>query len=361
MSEHRRVPLDLLPGRGVASNPANRFAGVAFEVDGDYLDDVPADERPSPRTRCFDDASRSILATNDSPDVGFDASINVYRGCEHGCVYCYARPFHEYLGLSAGLDFETKIFVKREAPTLLRAALSKRNYVPQFIAMSGVTDCYQPIERRLGLTRGCLEVLAEFGNPVGVITKNHLVTRDVALLARMAKDGIAGVTITLTTLDAKLSATMEPRASAPRRRLDAIRALSEAGVPVGVSVSPVVPGLTDHEVPAILAAARGAGARSAFYVPLRLPGAVRPLFLAWLDAHEPGRRDKVLNRLREMKGGELNDARFGSRFRATGVFGDQLGAMFDLHYRRLGYGPMPRLSLERFRVPAPTAGQLSLF
>lgn len=347
-------------GRGVASNPANRFAPIRFDVDGDWLDSVPEDERPSPRTQLFDDDTRTILARNDSPDVGFDTSINPFRGCEHGCVYCFARPFHEYLGLSAGLDFETKIFVKRDAPALLRAELAKPKYEPRFIAMSGVTDCYQPIERKLRLTRACLEVLAEARNPVGVITKNHLVTRDVDLLAAMARDNAACVTITLTTLDPALSATMEPRASAPRRRLEAMKTLADAGVPVNISVSPIVPGLTDHEVPAILAAAYEAGARSAFYVPLRLPGAVRPLFLAWLEAHYPDRRNKVLNRQRDMRGGELNDARFGSRFQASGVWGDQLRAMFDLHCRRLGYGPFPKLSVEHFRRPL-AGGQMSLW
>lgn len=347
-------------GRGASANPPNRFEPIAFEVDGDWLDGTPSDERPAPQTQLFDDASRTILAHNDSPDVGFDTSINVYRGCAHGCIYCYARPFHEYLGLSAGLDFETKIFVKRRAAELLREELARPGYSPRFISMSGVTDCYQPIERKLGLTRACLEVLAEARNPVGVITKNHLVTRDADLLADLARHNAGCATITITTLNLHLSAKLEPRASAPRRRLDAIRTLAGAGVPVGVSVSPIIPGLTDHEVPSILAAAREAGATSAFYVPLRLPGAVAPLFLSWLDQHVPDRRDKIVNRLQEMKEGKLNDARFGSRFRATGVWGEQLHAVFDLHWRRLGYGSFPRLNADAFRRPG-RGGQMVMF
>jgi DNA repair photolyase len=243
-----------LRGRGAAGNPANRFDARAFEVDGDALDADP-DLASDPGTRFLHDHTRAILAFNDSPDVPFDASLNPYRGCEHGCVYCFARPTHEYLGFSAGLDFETRILVKHDAPRLLRETLASPRWTPRPIALSGVTDPYQPVERRLGLTRRCLEVLAEFRNPVGVVTKNHLVTRDADLLASLAEHGAAVVNVSLTSLDDALQRRMEPRASSPARRLDAIRTLASAGVPVRALVAPVIPGLTDHELPALLAAA----------------------------------------------------------------------------------------------------------
>src|SRR5436190_4957392 len=245
-------------GRGAGANPANRFEALHFEPDQDWN---PADD-PALSTRFFRDQSATIINYNDSPDVGFDASLNPYRGCEHGCIYCYARPTHEYLGFSAGLDFESKIMVKDNAPELLRKELASPKWKPQVIAISGVTDCYQPVERRLKLTRRCLEVLAQFRNPVGIITKNHLVTRDVDVLGELSRHQAAAVFISVTTLDASLAKKMEPRASLPNHRLAAIETLSQAGVQVGVMVAPVIPGLTDHEMPAILAAAAGAGAQS---------------------------------------------------------------------------------------------------
>lgn len=342
-------------GRGSATNPPTRFEPL-HTVDPDD----PELERLSPGTRFYRDSSRSIIATNDSPDVGFDASINPYRGCETGCAYCYARPTHEYLGLSAGLDFETKIFVKEDAPELLRRELSRPKWEPKTLSMSGVTDCYQPVERRMALTRRCLEVLAEFRNPVGVVTKHHLVTRDVDVLGELARWNASAVCISVTTLDGDLARTLEPRASHPTRRLAAIGDLAAAGIPVGVLVAPIVPGLTDHEIPAILSAAAEAGARFAGYTIVRLPLQVAPLFEAWLDRHYPTRKEKVLNRLRSMRGGRLNDPNFSSRMRGEGAFAEQIRALFRLSKRRVGMtGELPELSAEHFR--RPQTGQLSLF
>ena len=345
-------------GRGAASNPRNRFETI--DVVPDAGAELSPDEMPLPRTVFLKDGSRNILTRNDSPDVCVEASINPYRGCEHGCIYCFARPTHEYLGFSAGLDFETKIMVKHDAPRLLRAALASPKYEPVGISISGVTDCYQPIERTLRITRACLEVLAEFRNPVGLITKNHLITRDADVLGDLARDNLAVAILSITTLDADLSRVMEPRASVPRDRLAALEALSKAGVPVGVMVAPVVPGLTDHEMPAILDAAARAGACFAGMVPLRLPWAVAPLFEDWLARHFPDRRDKVLNRVRSMCGGKLYDATFGTRMTGAGLWADQLQAMFDLARRKAGLdGPGPTLSKDKFRKPGGT--QMSLW
>lgn len=353
------IQLPTLKGRGVSDNPRNRFEKLSFEWDGDLLDD---EDRPVPPTAYLKDASKSIIARNDSPDVGFTYSINPYRGCSHGCVYCYARPTHEFLGFSAGLDFETKIMVKEDAPDLLRKELCAAKWEPTMLAISGVTDCYQPVERKLQLTRRCLEVLAEFRNPVGMITKNHLITRDIDLLAELASIGAAAAMLSVTTLDPELSARMEPRTSAPGRRLAAIEALAKAGVPVGVMVAPIIPGLTDHETPAILNAAAAAGARFAGSVPVRLPLAVAPIFEQWLQHHYPDRKDKVLNRIRSLRGGKLNDSNFNSRMKGEGVFAQQMSAMFKLAVRRAGLDhPFPALSVEHFRRPARAGAQLPLF
>jgi len=289
-------------------------------------------------------------------------SLNPYRGCEHGCAYCYARPTHEYLGFSAGLDFETRIMVKEDAPELLRRELASPAWEPQTIAISGVTDAYQPIESRLAITRRCLAVLAEFGNPVAVITKNALVRRDADLLGDLARRGAAAVSLSITSLDPELHRRMEPRTSPPAKRLEAIAALVAAGIPVSVMVAPVVPGLTDHEIPAILAAAAKAGARSAGFVPLRLPGAVAGLFEGWLAEHFPDRRQKVLSRIRELRGGRLNDPRFGSRMRGEGIFAEQIAALFHTAAHRHGLdGDFPPLSTAAFRRPTLPGAQLSLF
>jgi DNA repair photolyase len=319
-------------GRGAAGNPRNRFAPLDVVVDQDVHDLTP----PAARTVYLHDTTRSIIAYNDSPDVGFDAGINPYRGCEHGCVYCFARPTHEYLDFSLGLDFETKILVKLDAPELLRKELSAKSWKPQTLGFSGVTDAYQPVERKLRLTRRCLEVIAEFRNPVAMITKNHLITRDADLLGDLAKHGAAMACVSVTTLDADLARVMEPRASAPRARLEAIRTLAEAGVPVGVLVAPVVPGLTDHEMLPIVAAAKEHGARFAAYVPLRLPYGLKDLFEDWLERHFPDRKDKVLNRIRSMRGGKLYEGKFHDRMTGQGIFAEQMATMFRLACRRAG-------------------------
>ena len=351
-------------GRGAVANPGNRFDGIDYLPDPEALQaQADAGEAPErPRTELLRDTSRSIITYNDSPDVGFDASINPYRGCEHGCAYCFARPTHEYLGMSAGLDFETRIVVKEDAPALLRAELARPGWRPQALGLSGVTDPYQPIERRLRLTRACLEVLCEARNPVHVVTKNFLVTRDLDLLAKLARQRLAAVCISLPTIDHALSRVMEPRTSTPARRLQAIARLTAAGVPVVVLVAPVIPGLTDHEIPAILDAARNAGAAHAGYVTLRLPYAVAPLFTAWLEEHRPNHKDKVLGRIRDLRGGALYDARFGARMRGSGAFADLIEQMFEGACRRTGIdAERVRLRTDLFRRPAADPGQLSLF
>lgn len=345
-----------IPTRGAADNPPNRFEQIQLERDSDWN----PEEDPLPRTQFLKDYTRTIITRNDSPDVGFEASINPYRGCEHGCIYCYARPTHEYLGFSSGLDFETKIMVKENAPALLREELSSRRWRPQILAMSGVTDPYQPVERRLKITRGCLEVLVEFRNPVCIITKNQLVTRDIDLLGGLARHRAAVVFVSLTTLDSGLRKVMEPRTSPPATRLATITALSQAGIPTGVLLAPVIPGLTDHEIPALLEAGVQAGATFAGYVALRLPHAVAPLFEQWLTAHFPEKKDKVLNRLRAMRHGKLYHSGFGERMRGEGIFADQIESLFDVARRKAGItGDGPKLSTESFRGPANL--QLSLF
>ncbi|HEU0054973.1 MAG TPA: PA0069 family radical SAM protein [Longimicrobium sp.] len=359
--DERTTPLVKLRGRGTAENPANRFVQQELVPDGDWLDALD-EEEPAPRTVFLRDTTRTVIARNDSPDVGFEASVNPYRGCEHGCIYCFARPTHEYFGLSAGLDFETRIFVKEDAPELLRRELAGPRWSPQLIAMSGVTDCYQPVERRLRLTRGCLEVLAEFRNPVSIITKNHLVTRDVDILGEMAAWNGSVVNVSVTSLDESLQRVMEPRTSTPRRRLAAIETLARAGVPVRVLVAPVVPGLTDHEVPAILRAVADAGARGASFIPLRLPWGVKDLFEGWLETHFPDRKDKVLNRVRAIRGGKLNDPEFGSRMEGDGIFAEQMRALFTAAAKRVGLdGELPPLSTGHFHRPHDRKGQLGLF
>ena len=353
MAPPRPLPIH---GRGASANPANRFAALTIEPDPD---ERPGDEVPSLTTKFFRDFTRTIIAHNDSPDVGFESSINPYRGCEHGCIYCYARPTHEYLGFSAGLDFESRIMVKEDAPELLAAELSSPRWQPQVIAMSGVTDPYQPVERRLQLTRRCLAVLARFRNPVGIITKNQLVTRDIDLLGELAAHQAAAVNISVTSLDPKLQRILEPRTSSPRARLDAITQLRQAGVPVGVMVAPIIPGLTDHEVPAILQACATAGAQWAGYTAVRLPLAVAPLFERWLEEHFPDRKEKILGRIRHLRGGErLNDPRYQSRMRGEGIFAEQISDLFATSCRRAGIGQRPVLSTAAFRRPNE---QLSLF
>lgn len=342
-------------GRGAPGNPAGRFERLALI--SERVDDY--DDRPPVATELFRDTSKSILSYNDSPDAGMAVYLNAYRGCEHGCIYCYARPYHEYLGLSAGLDFESRIFVKEDAPALLRAELMSKSWTPQGIGFSGVTDAYQPIERSLRLTRACLEVMLEFRNPVAIITKSYTVTRDTDLLGALAAHGAAHVMVSVTTLDDDLAGVMEPRASRPARRLDAIRTLAKAGIPVGVMVAPIVPGLTDHEIPAILRAAADAGATTAGRIVVRLPHGVKDLFSDWLTAHFPDRREKVLNRLRSMRDGKLNDPNFGTRMTGEGPFAESLHQMFELNRKKLGMTARLDLSIAAFR--RPSGPQLGLF
>jgi DNA repair photolyase len=346
-----------LRGRGASSNPKNRFESL--ERVAEPLED--SDQTSAPHTQFLVDSSRSIIAYNDSPDVGFDASVNPYRGCEHGCVYCYARPTHEYLGFSSGLDFESKIMVKEDAPELLRQEFSKAKWKPQVLALSGVTDCYQPVEKVKQLTRRCLEVCLECRNPVVIITKNYLVTRDIDILSQLARFECVGVTISVTTLDHKLASLLEPRASRPQRRLETIKKLAAAGVPVGYLQAPMIPGLTDSEAPAIALAAAKAGATFAGYVALRLPFAVKSLFEQWLEQHYPDRKEKVLNRIRAIRGGKLNDPNFTSRMRGQGIYAAQMNELFQLAKRKAGITRRwPEFSTAHFRRP-PASPQLGLF
>jgi DNA repair photolyase len=342
-------------GRGAAQNPANRFEKIHLEPDEDWN----PEEGTAPKTQYFRDATQTFITRNNSPDVGFETSINPYRGCEHGCIYCFARPTHEYLGFSAGLDFESRIMVKEDGPELLRKELSSPKWKPQTIVMSGVTDCYQPIERKLRITRRCLEVLAEFRNPVAIITKNHLVTCDIDFLSELARHNAAVVNVSITTLDPALTPTLEPRASLPAHRLAAVRELSAAGIPVNVMVAPVIPAITDHEMPRIIEAAAEAGAVSAGFVPVRLPWAVAPLFENWIERHFPDRKEKVLNRIREMRGGKLNDPNFGSRMRGEGIFAEQIGQMFHVACRRAGL-PKREVHLSTAAFRRPPGAQMEL-
>jgi DNA repair photolyase len=343
------------PKRGASINPHNRFEQMEVILDEEFAEDLR-----NPATQYLRDDTQSLISFNESPDIGFSASINPYRGCEHGCAYCYARPFHEYLGFSAGVDFETRIMVKTAAPGILRRELSSPKWRPQHLAMSGVTDCYQPIERKMRITRGCLEVLAEFRNPVVIVTKNHLVTRDLDLLSPLVAVAAANVNISITTLDAELARRLEPRASQPAHRLEAIRVLSSAGIPVRVLVAPVIPGLNDHEVPSILAAAREAGAEGAGYTLLRLPYGVKDIFSAWLEEHLPAAHEKILDRIRGMRSGLLNDARFGTRMRGEGVEAETIRRLFELGVARAGLNRETlALSTASFRNPA--GQQLELF
>jgi DNA repair photolyase len=344
-----------LPGRGTGLNPPNRFERLHVAPDPD----ADPDERPHARTQFYDDATATILARNDSPDVPFAYGINPYRGCEHGCAYCFARPYHEFLGWSSGLDFETKIMVKRRAPELLRAELASPRWSPQPVALSGATDCYQPAERHFKLTRALLAVCVELRQPVYLLTKNALVTRDLDLLAELARHRCVAVHLSITTLDADLAGALEPRASRPAARLRAVRELAAAGVPVGVLTAPVIPGLNDHEIPALLEAAAAAGATRAGYVLLRLPHAVKDVFLAWLDTHAPTKKARILDRLSSLRGGKLYDSAWGTRMRGEGLFADQLRALFDVTARRTGLNREAfELTTEHFRRPGE---QLSFF
>jgi len=351
-------------GRGSAINPPNRFERAHsipdyadFENDPEFLEDL----RRVP-TQFLPDTAASIVSENDSPDIRFRYSVNPYRGCEHGCAYCYARPYHEYLGLNAGVDFESKIFVKHGAAQLLRDWLARDSWVPEFIVFSGVTDCYQPCEREFQLTRQCLEVCLAARQPVSLITKNALVVRDLDLLAELASFGCAHVNISLTTLDAGFGRRLEPRTSSPQARLRAIRDLTDAGVPVRVMTAPIIPGLNDSEIPALLEAAAKAGARHASFTVLRLPMTVKPVFLEWLDRVEPLKRDRVVSLIQSVRDGKLNSSAFGERQRGTGELARQMEQTFKLFARKHGLDQsLPKLTTEHFIRPPLRSGQLRLF
>jgi len=355
------LPQGAVRGRGCALNPGNRFEDVRLHVLGDHLDEV---RRESPDgtqvpTRIMPDASRSVINKVDSPDLPFTWTVNPYRGCEHGCIYCYARPGHEYLSLSSGLDFETVIHAKHNAPELLRDALMHPSWRPETIVFSGVTDAYQPVERELCITRRCLEVCREFRQPVSVITKSSLITRDIDLLADLARDNAAAAAISLTSLDPSLASKMEPRAASPSSRLTTIRRLADAGIPVTVMTAPIVPRINDHEIPSLLSAARNAGASHAGYVLLKLPYQVKTLFLEWLQRHFPDRAAHVETLIRETRGGALYEPGFFTRQRGEGPFAEQIRATFDLFARRYHLdSPRVPLSSAAFRRPG---SQLSLF
>jgi DNA repair photolyase len=338
-------------GRGALSNASSRYDDEKRIRTNDGWD--IEDELPPLRTTLTKDATRTIIARNSSPDVPFDRSINPYRGCEHGCIYCFARPTHAYLGLSPGLDFETRILFKPEAAALLTAELASPKYRCDVVAMGTNTDPYQPVERDLKITRQILRVLSDFNNPVGIVTKNHLITRDIDILGDMAKRNLAEVFLSVTTLDRDLARTMEPRASAPHRRLDAIRELAAAGIPVGVMTAPMIPGLNDHEMEAILDAAAAAGATRAGYTALRLPLEIKELFEEWLRANRPDRADRVLSLIRQIRGGELYKAEFGTRMRGEGPIAQLLSKRFAAAVKRLDLNRVRyRLDTMRFAVPA---------
>jgi DNA repair photolyase len=360
--EEAPPPSPAIHGRGASWSPANRFEELHVDlgdIDVVQVDPTDEEEKPHRTTQFFRDGTKTIIARNNSPDVGFETSLNPYRGCEHGCIYCFARPTHEYLGFSAGLDFESKIMVKTDAPRLLEAELSSPKWEPQVLVMSGVTDPYQPIERRLRITRGCLEVLAKFRNPVAIITKNRLVTRDADLLGELALHNAAAVNVSVTSLDPSVQRVLEPRTSSPAARLETVALLRAAGIPVGVMVAPIIPGLTDHEIPKIGGACAQAGAQFATYTIVRLPWAIAPLFEHWLEEHFPGQKQKVLERIRHIRGGmKLNDTRWGTRTKGEGIFAEQIRTMFEVACRRTGMGARPRLSTSAFRR---SQEQLGLF
>jgi DNA repair photolyase len=360
--EEAAPPSPAIHGRSASWNPANRFEKLHVDLgDADVVQIDPTseeEEKPRRETQFFRDLTKTIIARNDSPDVGFETSLNPYRGCEHGCIYCFARPTHEYLGMSAGLDFESKIMVKENAAKLLEDELSSPKWKPQVLVMSGVTDPYQPVERKLRITRGCLEVLAKFRNPVAIITKNRLVTRDIDLLGELASHHASAVNVSVTSLNPEIQRVLEPRTSSPSARLEAVAALRVAGIPVGVMVAPIIPGLTDHEIPKIVEACARAGAQFAGYTIVRLPWAIAPLFEHWLDEHFPEKKEKVLSRIRHIRNGKMNDARWGTRTKGEGIFAEQIRSMFEVACRRFGIDGRPELSTAAFRRPVE---QLNLF
>ncbi|MEO8024304.1 PA0069 family radical SAM protein [Polaromonas sp.] len=356
------IPLHAIKGRGTATRLAHRFTKDVRDAWDDgwgTLEDAALNEIPPQTEVTFEDA-RSAIARNDSPDIYFDYSVNPYRGCEHGCVYCYARPTHSYLNLSPGLDFETRLIAKRNIVEVLRADLAKRSYVPKLINIGSATDCYQPIERELRLTRGLIELMRDVRHPLALVTKSSGVERDLDLLAPMAADKLAAVYVTITTLDAAVARKLEPRAAAPHRRLRTLRTLAEAGVPVGVSLAPHIPFVTD-DMEQVLEAAWEAGARSAFYHVIRLPWEVAPLFKQWLELHYPQRAGRIMARIHEMRGGKDYDANFATRMKGSGLWSDLVRQRFEKASKRLGFNrERIELDLSQFRPPG-ASGQGSLF
>lgn len=344
-------------------DPPNRFERVHTHADFEHLewDSEYLKERTDRKIQYLSDASKSIVSENESPDIPFRFSVNPYRGCVHACAYCYARNSHEYLGLNAGLDFETKIFVKHDAPKLLREFLGRDSWLPEPIIFSGVTDCYQPAEREFRLTRQCLEIANECNQPISIITKNALVLRDLDLLRDMASRNLVHVNLSITTLDPELASVMEPRTSIPAARIRAVKTLVDSGVPVRVMVAPIIPGLNDHEAPLIMKEAREAGASDARYILLRLPLTVEPVFREWLERTQPLKAEKVESLIRQTRSGKLSDSTWGKRMVGAGEISDVIRSMFRVFRKKYGYGDLPKLDASQFKPPVPTTGQLRLF
>ncbi len=350
-------------GRGAVSNKSGRYeAETRHKVDDGWLSEAGEDDAPPLRTTLHVDTARTIISRNDSPDILFDRSINPYRGCEHGCIYCFARPTHAWLGLSPGLDFETQLFYKPDAPALLEAELRRPGYSPAMMAMGTNTDPYQPVERELQLTRRVIEVLSRFNHPLGIVTKSALITRDIDLLAPMAAKGLAGACISLSMLDRDLARALEPRAATPPKRLDTIRRLADAGIPVSVLTSPMIPGLNDHMLEQVLEAAAAAGATAAGWTMLRLPLEIAGLFQEWLEAHAPDRAKRVMSLVRQTRGGKLYKSGFGERMRGEGPVAEMIRARFNHAVRRLGLNRSRwALDISQFAAPPRPGDQMSLF
>ncbi len=341
------------PGRSSLQNENGRFEKQTHELDLSHFEWVDPEDVLTLKTKFYEDQAKSIVTSNDSPDLGFTYTLNSYRGCEHGCAYCYARPTHEYLGYSAGLDFESKIFVKMKAPELLREKFMSKSWKPEPIFMSGITDCYQPIERKLEITRRCLEVFNEFNNPLFIVTKNHLVTRDIDILSELAKKRLVSVTLSITTLDVELARKLEPRTSSPPAKLEAIKLLAAAGIPTGVNVAPTIPGLTDHEMPKILLAAANAGATRAGFVVLRLPYSVKDIFVEWIKTNYPEKADKVINYIKEMRGGKLYDSDYETRMSGVGEKAQSIANVFEVFTKKYNLNLERRkLTTELFKRPS---------
>jgi DNA repair photolyase len=356
--------LPVAKGRGAAIQPANPYLSVACQPDWDHVaeDEDYLRDLGRPPTEYLADQSESVVTENNSPDIGFRYSLNPYRGCAHGCSYCYARPTHEFLGLSAGRDFETKVFVKHRAAELFRAWLARPSWQPEVIAFSGVTDCYQPAERQFRITRDCLAVAAEARQPIGIVTKNALVTRDLDLLAELAAHRAVRVCVSITTLDANLARLMEPRTSSPEARLRAIRQLTEAGISTQLMLAPVIPGLNDSELPGIMAAAHEAGAQGAAYTLLRLPTTVRDVFFDWLFRTYPDRYRRVEALIRATRGGRVNQWQYGLRHRGQGPVAELVARTFAVWIKKLGWDkPAPPLDCDAFRPPRSASGQMRMF